>query len=132
MRFLPSTATPAGLDSVRRFRHYRAALKAIADYQVTLHQSAMLRRTNGMTVTDQDQPEEAFCLCPIRPSAPPLVIIGGMGPLAGAQAFRNACARFRIPVRWCFIRLAPYRTAPRSSCGSAARTLSGATQWPQN
>jgi aspartate/glutamate racemase len=95
MAFLQSTVTPAGLDSVRRFRHYRAALKAIADYQVTLHQSAMLRRTNGMTVTDQDQPEEAFCLCPIRPSAPPLVIIGGMGPLAGAQAFRNACARFR-------------------------------------
>ena len=95
MAFLQSTVTPAGLDSVRRFRHYQTAVKAIVDYQVALHESAMLRRTNGMTVTDQDQPEEAFCLCPTRTSAPPLVIIGGMGLLAGAQAFRNACVRFR-------------------------------------
>jgi len=95
MAFSQSIVTPVGLDSVRRFRHYRAAVKAIADYQVALHESAVFRRTNGMTVTDQDQPEEAFCFCPTRPSAPPLVIIGGMGPLAGAHAFRNACARFR-------------------------------------
>jgi aspartate racemase len=95
MGFLQPTATPAGLDSVRRFRHYQAAVEAMADYQVALHDSAILRRTSGMTVTDQDQPEEAFCLSPTRPSAPPLVIIGGMGPLAGAQAFRDACVRFR-------------------------------------
>jgi aspartate/glutamate racemase len=94
MRFLQSTVAPAGLDSVRRFRHYRAAVEGIADYQVALHEGAMSRRTHGMTVTDQDQPEAAFSLCPARPTAPPLVIIGGMGPLAGAQAFRNACVRF--------------------------------------
>jgi len=94
MAFLQSTVTPAGLDSVRGFRHYRTAVKAIVDYQVALYESATFRRSNGMTVTDQDQPEEVFCLSPARPNAPPLVIIGGMGPLAGAQAFRHACLRF--------------------------------------
>jgi hypothetical protein len=48
-----------------------------------------------LTVTDQDQPEEVFCLFPARPDRPPLAIVGGMGPLAGALAFRQACTRIQ-------------------------------------
>jgi aspartate racemase len=44
-------------------------------------------------VTDQDYPEEAFCLVPKRETRPPLVLIGGMGPLAGARAFVQACQK---------------------------------------
>lgn len=80
---------------VRQYQNYEAALDAIAGYETALRENAGGRRARGLTVTDQDQPEEVFCLFPPRPLSPPLLIIGGMGPLAGAQAFRQACARFR-------------------------------------
>ena len=80
---------------VRRFEHYEAAVQAILAYEAALSENASRRRSNGLTVTDQDQPEEVFCLSPARPLEPPLAIVGGMGPLAGAMAFRRACARFR-------------------------------------
>jgi aspartate racemase len=91
-----SAMAPLVLEApVRRFLHYETAVQAMADYQATLCNNASRRRSNGLTVTDQDQPEEVFCLFPARPDHPPLAIIGGMGPLAGALAFRHACARFR-------------------------------------
>ena len=80
---------------VRRFEQYEQAVQAVADYEAALCENASRRRSNGLTVTDQDQPEEVFCLFPAHPIHPPLAIIGGMGPLAGATAFRRACARFR-------------------------------------
>lgn len=79
---------------VRRFAEYEDAVRAVADYEAALCGNALRRRSNGLTVTDQDQPEEAFCLFPARPLYPPLAIVGGMGPLAGTMAFRRACARF--------------------------------------
>jgi aspartate racemase len=91
-----SAVAPSKLQApVRRFEQYQAAVEAMAGYEAALHASAVLRRSNGLTVTDQDQPEEVFCLFPARPLLPPLALIGGMGPLAGAMAFRRACARFR-------------------------------------
>jgi aspartate racemase len=80
---------------VRRFQRYEAAVQAMAGHEAALCENALRRRSNGSTVTDQDQPEEVFCLFPARPLHPPLAIIGGMGPLAGAMAFRQACTRFR-------------------------------------
>jgi aspartate/glutamate racemase len=67
----------------------------MANYQTELCDDASRRRANSLKVTDQDQPEEMFCLFPTRPDHPPLAIIGGMGPLAGALAFRQACARYQ-------------------------------------
>jgi aspartate racemase len=92
----PSALVPS-VDAVpaRRFQHYEAALEAIADYQAEMCESASRRRNNGLTVTDQDHREEVFCLFPPHAHEPPLAIIGGMGPLAGALAFRQACARFQ-------------------------------------
>jgi aspartate racemase len=80
---------------VRRFEQYEAAVEAMAGYEAALCENASRRRSNGLTVTDQDHPEEVFCLFPKRLLHPPLAIVGGMGPLAGALAFRRACARFR-------------------------------------
>ena len=70
-------------------------MQAIANYQEALREAASRRRSNGQTVTDQDQPEEVFCLSPAWSKLPPLAIVGGMGPLAGALAFGKACARFK-------------------------------------
>lgn len=79
----------------RRYRHHQAAVAAMAEYQGELRERASRLRALGWTVADQDQPEEAFCLLPAHPRRPPLVIVGGMGPLAGALAFARACARFQ-------------------------------------
>ena len=70
-------------------------MRAIAGYEAALCDNASRRRSVGLSVTDQDQPEEAFCLVPARPVKPPLAIVGGMGPLAGVMAFRRACVRFQ-------------------------------------
>ena len=91
-----SAPAPPRLEApVRRFQHYEAAVQAMAEYQATLCENASRRRANGLTVTDQDQPEEVFGLFPAGAGHPPLAIIGGMGALAGALAFGQACARFR-------------------------------------
>ncbi len=89
-----AAASPEVRAPVRRFEQSEAAVRAIEGYEAALCENAARRRLNGFAVTDQDQPEEAFCLFPARPLRPPLAIIGGMGPLAGAMAFRRACSRF--------------------------------------
>ncbi len=43
---------------------------------------------------DQDHPDELFVLRPAAAASPPLVLIGGMGPLAGAAGFEHACRLF--------------------------------------
>ena len=76
------------------FRHFQAAVLATARYEAGLRGNAARMRSRGATVVDQDQSEEAFCLSPATPLLPPLAIVGGMGALAGATAFRQACLRF--------------------------------------
>jgi aspartate racemase len=80
---------------MRRFGQYQTAIRAVAGYQAALSEYASQRRSAGLRVTDQDQPEEAFGLFPANPVRTPLAIVGGMGPLAGAMAFRRACQRYR-------------------------------------
>jgi len=79
---------------VRRFERFEVAMQSVAAYEAALCERAAVRRSDGLPVTDQDQPEEAFGLFPASPLQPPLAIVGGMGPLAGAAAFRRACQRF--------------------------------------
>jgi aspartate/glutamate racemase len=90
----PPTAAVAGLP-VHRYGGFREAVDAIARYAVSLQTQAAERRSRGLSVSDQDFPEEAFSLEPPGVVARrPLVLIGGMGPLAGVLAFRKACERF--------------------------------------
>src|ERR1039457_5813077 len=88
-------ASPKLQSPVRRFEQYEAAVQAMAGYPAELRENAMRMRSKGLTITDQDQPAEVFCLLPVRPLRPPLALIEGMGPLARAMAFRRASARFR-------------------------------------
>jgi aspartate/glutamate racemase len=48
----------------------------------------------GREVKDQDYPVETVRMVPPHPKLPPLLIVGGMGPLAGAQAMEAALERF--------------------------------------
>jgi aspartate racemase len=90
----PAMASGALELPMWQFEHYGAAVEAMQAYETALFENASLRRANDVPVVDQDQPEEMFCLFPARPVRPPLIIIGGMGPLAGARAFRQASVRF--------------------------------------
>lgn len=49
---------------------------------------------HGRSPKDQDFPLESIRVVPPHPTHPPLLIVGGMGPLAGAQALQQALARF--------------------------------------
>ena len=70
---------------IHRFQHYGAAVQAMADYQAALCENASQRRSQGFAVTDQDQPDEVFCLCPAGADQPPLAItaakVDGMAAL---------------------------------------------------
>lgn len=48
----------------------------------------------GREVKDQDYPVETVRMVPPHPKLPPLLIVGGMGPLAGAQAMEAALEHF--------------------------------------
>jgi len=90
---MPAATAVTG-PPVRRYGGFRDAVDAIACYAVSLQTQATERRSRGLSVSDQDYSEEAFCLTPPGAARHPLVLIGGMGPLAGALAFRKACERF--------------------------------------
>ena len=71
-----------------------AAIEAMHAYVRRLSVTASRRRLRGEDVCDQGLPVELFALRPPRTAVPPLVLLGGMGPLAGANGFARACAVF--------------------------------------
>ena len=64
----------------------------------------------GREARDQDIPTELIRMVPPHPKHPPLLIVGGMGPLAGAQAFQDALKKFG-DTRECCSSFAMCRTA---------------------
>lgn len=50
--------------------------------------------THGRKPKDQDFPTETIRMVPPHPGQPSLLIVGGMGPLAGAQAMQAALEQF--------------------------------------
>jgi aspartate racemase len=86
--------TGIAATAVQRFGDFRQALPAIARYQEWLHTEAAACRGRGSPAADQYYPEEAFCLSPPAARRDALALVGGMGPLAGALAFQNACEKF--------------------------------------
>jgi aspartate racemase len=69
-------------------------MEAIDAHVLRLSAMASERRRRGEEVRDQDFPVELFALRPAHPAHAPLVLLGGMGPLAGAAGFARACALF--------------------------------------
>src|ERR1700759_2857319 len=73
----------------------REAINAILSYQEWLQDFSRERGRLGKETCDQSHPTEIFGLRPACPPAPPLVLLGGMGPLAGADGYERACRRFQ-------------------------------------
>ncbi|HYR27749.1 MAG TPA: aspartate/glutamate racemase family protein [Thermoanaerobaculia bacterium] len=82
------------IDPCSGFTDSRAAIEAMDAYARRLSVTASRRRLRGEDVSDQSLPVELFALRPPGTAVPPLVLLGGMGPLAGANGFRRACAIF--------------------------------------
>ncbi len=70
------------------------AVDAITSYRRELLAEATERRRRGEEVRDQTFRVESFALRPASVTHRPLVLVGGMGPVAGADGFERACRRF--------------------------------------
>lgn len=79
------------LPGVHCYRSQQAAIAAIRDYKVSLLRNAIGRGTSSR---DQSCACDAFIYQPKSPTKPPLLLLGGMGPYAGASIFEYACNRF--------------------------------------
>lgn len=77
-----------------RFTENPLARTAISDYMDRLQLIAKLQRNSGNFPDDCHFPTDIFSYHPPYPSQPPLILIGGMGPLAGARGFDLACQYF--------------------------------------
>lgn len=83
-------AAPA---TVTGFDHADAALTAVAARREALARAATVWQRQGRLPTDQDHASELLALCPANASARPLLLLGGMGPLAGLDGFAAASRR---------------------------------------
>lgn len=95
------------------FGEAQEALDAILSYQERLQDFSREQKRLGQAACDQSHPTEVFKLRPAYATTPPLVLLGGMGPLAGADGYARACRRFQntreiVLFQACFI---PDRTA---------------------
>lgn len=63
-------------------------------YKGLLRDFAQEQRKPARKPLDQDHLDEVFAFRPPIPVSPPMVLLGGMGPLAGAGGFERACQRF--------------------------------------
>jgi aspartate racemase len=92
-----AAALPApsfAIETCAEFTTSGAAIEAMHAYVRRLSITASRRRLRGEDVSDQSLPVGLFALRPPRTAVPPLVLLGGMGPLAGANGFARACALF--------------------------------------
>lgn len=70
------------------------ALVATSVYRQKLEHLAKRDRAAGKVIADEDYPTELLALRPIKTKETPLVLIGGMGTLAGITGFESACQMF--------------------------------------
>jgi hypothetical protein len=89
---LPSDRIPSPTDIPRHIWSEAAiAILAMEERRASLMRMAETHRAAGALLRDQDIGEEIHVLKPARPSLRPLVLIGGMGPMAGLDGFITAC-----------------------------------------
>ncbi len=79
------------------FATAQEAIAAIGSFQQRLNAIARAQKQRGELVSDQIYPTEVIAIRPRKTQAPPLILIGGMGPLAGLGGFEQACKRFQNP-----------------------------------
>ncbi|WP_377480943.1 MAG: aspartate/glutamate racemase family protein [Microcoleus anatoxicus] len=90
------TASCVSLKPEREYSFATAqeAIAAMGGFQQRLKTIAQAQKQRGELVNDQIFPTEVIAIRPGRTQAPPLILIGGMGPLAGLGGFEQACKRF--------------------------------------
>lgn len=84
----------AEVASVQKFSELSQVRAAVADYINALRATSLVPGVGGKCAEDQDHPIEVLCFQPPAASGPPIILIGGMGPLAGAVAFDLAIEYF--------------------------------------
>lgn len=78
-----------------RLGHLALALAYSQKRRKKLLTLAKKRRQNRLAVTDRDFPVEIIHFKPAEPKLTPLLLIGGMGPLAGLEGFESALRQFQ-------------------------------------
>jgi aspartate racemase len=77
------------------YENIAQAMIAMREYRSQHTLIAQAKRERGEVIADQNYPVEVIALRPKRIQASPLLLLGGMGPLAGVIAFEQACQIFK-------------------------------------
>ncbi|MEH2042107.1 hypothetical protein [Nostoc sp.] len=77
------------------FDNAQQAIAATLDFRQHLYAIAQNKKLCSEAVEDQSYPNEVIVLKPKQTQAPALLLLGGMGPLAGLGAFEIACQMFQ-------------------------------------
>lgn len=77
------------------FATAQEAIAALGGFKQRLKTIAQRQKQQGGLVCDQIYPTDVMALRPPKTQAPPLILIGGMGPWAGLGGFEQACQRFQ-------------------------------------
>ncbi|WP_204103894.1 MULTISPECIES: aspartate/glutamate racemase family protein [Spirulina sp. CCY15215] len=96
------------------FHNERQASSILRNYHQKLEAIARDRQQQDRMISDRDYPTEVLILRPQQTQGLPLVLLGGMGPIAGLEGFKQAIAlcgnsREIILFQACFL---PDRTIP--------------------
>ena len=86
---------PYGQVRIKHCTRCDDTLLEISRRRRAIRRRAEKRRRCGGTYRDQDHPLEILNFAPKSPTHRPLLLIGGMGPLAGLNGFEMACRQFR-------------------------------------
>ena len=85
---------PLENDNCHYFTKVNEVFKYIPKYRRQLALTAQNYQNSGKVICDQDYPIELICFRPSQPTMNPLILMGGMGPLAGIDGFEKACQFF--------------------------------------
>ncbi|NEQ85236.1 MAG: aspartate/glutamate racemase family protein [Moorea sp. SIO2I5] len=94
---MPTNCLSARLNPQHQycFETAQQAITALPAYRRRLADIAKVHNSLGEVITDQDYPTEVMVLRPRHTKAPPLLLIGGMGPIPGVAGFEQACYMFQ-------------------------------------
>jgi aspartate/glutamate racemase len=115
---------------MRIFVDHETAQLAAIEAEKALAAAAAVQARHGRQCVDQSFQDEILVLAPRQVCAPPLLLIGGMGPQVGLRGFATACARFAqsrkiVLVQACSI---PDRTSVVRAELAAGRTQAAAVR----
>ncbi len=79
---------------MKKFSELSQVRAAVADYIKGLRATSQYQAGRGKCAEDRDHPVEVLYFQPPAAYGPPIILIGGMGPLAGAVGFDLVCEYF--------------------------------------